>query len=149
MLPPPRTTPSPASPPSASQDTSLAGRPVLAVLSLIAASIAVRSTVGSRGSVAAVPAAPAARELSFDGTFYQRFARGTNGTTATWQEIFARSVEAHPALQSQLWLPGNVAALHPIRGGIGEEAGVSWPENRRVVTSAGLPWCNMPKVSLT
>ena len=129
-----------------------AGAP--AVLLFIAASIAVRAAVSSRGSLAAVLAAPAAATttsvtdvLPTDGTF----AGGTssNGTTATWQEAFARSVEAHPALQSQRWLFDSTTALHRIRQEQPFRSGISWPENRRVVTSAGLPWCNIPKVSLT
>ena len=138
-----------------------AGAP--AVLLFIAASIAIRAAVssrgvlaavGSRGSLAAVLAAPAAATttsvadvLPTDGTF----AGGTssNGTTATWQETFARSVEAHPALKSRRWLLDSTRPLHQIRQKQ-LDSGISWPENRRVVTSAGLPWCNTPKVvSLT
>ena len=120
------------------------------MLLFIAASIAVRAAVRSRGILTAVGSRGSLATSVADGTF----AGGTssNGTTATWQEAFARSVEAHPALQSQRWLPDSTTTLHPVRQEQSAwqlRSGVSWPENRRVVTSAGLPWCNIPKMSLS
>ena len=151
--PPPKPAPArapPQHPLSAPLDASqLPIRPISAALLLIAVALAARAVVGSRCCGAATPAAQAAGELiepTFDGTFYQRFANATN--TTSWHDAFARSVEAHPLLQAKPWLAGNSVGLRPVRGGkVAVEAGLSWPENRKVVESAGLPWCNMPRVT--